>query len=139
MLQPRLFREAIAIVEPWEHVGYNPLGEHVRASANVAFIAQKVADCDSLLFPLWSSGVLNLEQLIPIIASGIAVVVEGGDLSVRDATPFADGKASLEELHRFTEQLLLSRSPTSAPAIFICLGHQLAAQAHIWLIQQAVD
>lgn len=139
MLQPRLFREAIAIIEPWEHVGYNPLGEHVRASANVAFIAQKVADCDSLLFPLWSSGILNLEQLIPIISAGIAVVVEGGDPSVRDATTFADGKASLEDLHRFTEQLLLSRSPTSAPAIFICLGHQLAAQAHIRLIQQAVD
>ena len=38
-----------------------------------------------------------------------------------------------------TEQLLLSRSPTSAPAIFICLGHQLAAQGHINLIQRAVD
>ena len=37
-----------------------------------------------------------------------------------------------------TEQILLSRSPTSAPAIFICLGHQLAAQAHISLLRKAV-
>lgn len=139
MLQPRLFRDAIAIIEPWEHVGYNPLGEHVRASGNVAYIAQKVADCDSLLFPLWSSGLLNLEQLIPIISSSIAVIVEGGDPSVQDASTFANSQASLDDLHRFTEQLLLSRSPTSAPAIFICLGHQLAAQAHIRLLQQAVD
>lgn len=41
-------------------------------------------------------------------------------------------------MHLFVEQLLLSRFPTSAPAIFICLAHQLAAQAHIRLIQRAV-
>lgn len=138
MKHPRLFRNAIAIVEPWEHVGYNPLGEHVRASLNVAYIAQTIADCDSILFPLWSSGLLDLEAIIPIISSGLAVVVEGGDPSVRDASTFVEGKASLADLHYLGEKLLLSRSPTSAPAIFICLGHQLAAQAHINLIQKAV-
>ena len=138
MKNPRLFRNAIAIIEPWEHVGYNLLGEHVRASINVAYIAQKIADCDSIVFPLWSSGLLDPELVIPIISSGLAVVVEGGDPSVRDASTFAGSKASLKDLHLFIEKLLLSRSPTSAPAIFICLGHQLAAQAHISLIQRAV-
>jgi hypothetical protein len=139
MKHPRLFRNAIAVIEPWEHVGYNPLGEHVRASINVAYIAQKIADCDSIVFPLWSSGLLDPEIIIPIISSSLAVIVEGGDPSVRDANSFAGGNCSLDELHQFVEALLLSRSPTSAPAIFICLGHQLAAQAHIRLIQKAVQ
>ena len=57
----------------WEHVGNNPQGEPVRASLNVAYIAQKIADCDSVLFPLWSSGLLNLEQMMPIISAGLAI------------------------------------------------------------------
>lgn len=36
------------------------------------------------------------------------------------------------------EKLLISRSPTSASVIFICVGHQLAAEGHIRLIRQAV-
>jgi GMP synthase-like glutamine amidotransferase len=138
MKHPRLFRNAIAIIEPWEHVGYNPLGEHVRASLNVAYIAQTIADCDSIVFPLWSSGLLDPETIIPVISSGLAVIVEGGDPSVRDASTFLESNASLADLHLFVEKLLLLRSPTSAPALFICLGHQLAAQAHINLIQKAV-
>lgn len=31
LLNPQPFRNAIAIIEPWEHVAYNRLGEHVRA------------------------------------------------------------------------------------------------------------
>ncbi|MFB2838505.1 hypothetical protein ACE1CA_28785, partial [Aerosakkonemataceae cyanobacterium BLCC-F167] len=108
MKHPRLFRNAIAIVEPWDHVGYNPLGEHVRASLNVAYIAQTIADCDSILFPLWSSGLLDPEAIIPVISSGLAVVLEGGEPSVRDASTFAGGKSSLAELHLFVEKLLLS-------------------------------
>ncbi|MBE9061979.1 hypothetical protein [cf. Phormidesmis sp. LEGE 11477] len=38
------YRSAIAIVEPWEHVGYNPQSEPVCASVNVAYIAQKIID-----------------------------------------------------------------------------------------------
>jgi len=93
MQHPALFRNAIAIIEPWEHVGKNPLGENVRASLNVAFIAQKIADCDSILFPVWSSGLLAPEVVVPLITSGLAVVVEGGDPSVRDASTFDGGTA----------------------------------------------
>jgi len=135
---PALVRNAVTIIEPWEHVGHNPLGEAVRASLNVAYIVQKLADCDSILFPLWASGLLDLEVIIPLITSGLAVVVEGGDPSVRDGSTFADGQCSLNQLHQVVEKLLLSRSPTSALALFICLGHQLAAQGHINLLKRAV-
>ena len=139
MRHPVLFRNTITIVEPWKHVGRNPLGEEVRASLNVAYLAQKIADCDSVLFPLWSSGPLDPDVVVPLISSGLAVVVEGGDPSARDASTFDASNCSLDDLHRFTEALLLSRSPTSAVALFICLGHQLAAQGHINLIRQAVQ
>ncbi|NEQ85842.1 MAG: hypothetical protein F6K26_38830 [Moorea sp. SIO2I5] len=135
---PQLFRNAIAIIEPWKHVGCNPLGEEVRASVNVAYLAQKVADCDSILFPYWASGPLDLERLIPVISSGLAIVVEGGDPSLRNPSTFAGASCSHQDLLRLSEQILLSRTPASAPAIFICLGHQLAAQAHISLIRRAV-
>lgn len=139
MQHPALFRNAISIIEPWEHVGENPLGEDVRASLNVAYIAQKIADCDSILFPMWSSGRLDPNVVVPLITSGLAVVVEGGDPSVRDASTFNGAQCSLPDLHSLVEKLLISRSPTSALALFICLGHQLAAQAHINLIKQSVQ
>ncbi|MEH2122083.1 hypothetical protein [Nostoc sp.] len=139
MKHPCLFRNAIAIIEPWKHVGQNPLGEDVRASLNVAYIAQKIADCDSILFPVWSSGLLDPDVVVPLITSGLAVVVEGGDPSVRDASTFEGGKCSLDDLHCLVEKLLISRSPISALALFICLGHQLAAQGHINLIKRAVQ
>jgi hypothetical protein len=138
MRHPALFRNAISIIEPWEHVGQNPLGEDVRASLNVAYIAQKIADCDSILFPVWSSGLLAPDRVVPLITSGLAVVVEGGDPSVREAATFDGGKCSLDDLHCLVEKLLIARSPTSALALFICLGHQLAAQGHINLIKRAV-
>jgi hypothetical protein len=139
MTNPQLFRNAIAIIEPWEHVGYNPLGEHVRASINVAYLGQKIADCDSILFPVWASGLFDLDRLIPVINSGVAIVVEGGDPSLRDPDSFAGSNCSHQEMVKLTEKIILSRTPTSSPAIFICLGHQLSAQAHISLIRQAVD
>ncbi|HIK17554.1 MAG TPA: hypothetical protein IGS53_19995 [Leptolyngbyaceae cyanobacterium M33_DOE_097] len=138
MHHPVLFRNAISIIEPWHHVGHNPLGEEVRASLNVAYIAQKIADCDSILFPVWSSGLLDPEVVVPLITSGLAVVVEGGNPSVRDASTFNGANCSLDDLHSLIERLLISRSPTSALALFICLGHQLAAQGHINLIKRAV-
>ena len=139
MQNPQLYRNAIAIIEPWVHVGRNPFGEEVRGSLNVAYLAQKLADLDSVLFPVWSTGLFDLDKLIAVLSAGVAIVMEGGNPSVRDATTFEGSKASLDELQLLTQRIVLARSPTSAPAIFICLGHQLVAQAHIRLIQQAVE
>ncbi|MEM9088023.1 MAG: hypothetical protein AAGC93_04690 [Cyanobacteria bacterium P01_F01_bin.53] len=138
IMNPQLFRNAITILEPWHHVGANPLGEDVRASVNVAYLAQKIADCDSIVFPMWKSGPLNLTKLIPVISSGLAIVVEGGNPSLRDPATFAGANCSHTDMVELTERILLARTPTSAPAIFICLGHQLAAQAHISLLRRAV-
>lgn len=86
LLHPNLLRKSIIIIEPWSHVGINTLGEEVRASKNVAYIAQKVADMDSILFPVWSTGIIDPELVAGVISSSYAVVVEGGDPSVYDAS-----------------------------------------------------
>lgn len=135
---PSLFRKAITIIEPWEHVGVNATGEEVRASRNVAYIAQKVADIDSILLPVWSSGVIDPDIVVPAIASGYAVVVEGGDPSTYDPSTWTRPICPREDMFALVEKLLMSRSPTSAPAIFICVGHQLAAECHIRLLRRAV-
>jgi hypothetical protein len=87
-------------------------------------LLQKVADCDSILFPMGSSRLLDRDVVIPLITAGLAVVAEGGDPSVRDASTFDGAKCSLADLHQVMERLLILRSPTSALALFICLGHQ---------------
>ena len=62
--------------------------------------------------------------------------VEGGHPSVKDPESFSNLNISLNDLLSFTEDLILSRGLKTAPSIFICLGHQLAAQAHINLIKK---
>ncbi|MBD2414492.1 hypothetical protein FACHB389_16620 [Nostoc calcicola FACHB-389] len=138
LLHPKLLRSSVIIIEPWEHVGVNTLGEEVRASKNIAYIAQKVADMDSILFPVWSTGIIDPELVVPAITSGYAVVIEGGDPSVYDASTWTSPVCPREDMFALVEKLLISRSPVSAPAIFICVGHQLAAECHIRLIQRAV-
>jgi hypothetical protein len=136
---PNLLRNCITIIEPWEHVGINTLGEEVRASKNVAYIAQKVADMDSVLLPVWSCGIIDPELVVPAITSGYAVVVEGGDPSTYDPSTWTSPACPREDMFALVEKLLISRSPTSAPALFICVGHQLAAECHIRLIRRAVQ
>lgn len=138
LCQPPLVRHSIAIVEPWEHVGCNDRGEPVRASLNVAALAQAIADADSVLYPIWDSGTFDPEALAAAMSGGLAIVVEGGDPSAYDPDSFAGTNCTREEMLALTEQILLSRAPTSAPAIFICLGHQLACMGHIRLLQRAV-
>ena len=119
-------------------MGVNATGEDVRASKNVAYIAQKVADIDSVLLPVWSCGVIDPELVVSAITSGYAVVVEGGDPSVYDASTWTSPACPREDMFALVEKLLISRSPSSAAAIFICVGHQLAAECHIRLIRRAV-
>ncbi|MEP1472463.1 MAG: hypothetical protein ABJK25_15950 [Halieaceae bacterium] len=134
---PEIYRNSVSVIEPWENVGINLQGEAVRASKNIAYLLQQIADADTILFPVWQSGVHNPRQLAQVLSSGIATVVQGGDPSVHDPASFDGSAAGLENILTVVEELLLCRSPSSGPSIFICLGHQLAAAAHIRLIKRA--
>jgi len=135
---PELFRQSVSIVEPWPDVGVNLLGENVRASKNVAYVLQQIADADSILYPIWKSGVAHPERLAHVLSAGMATVVEGGNPSVHDPASFDGVGVSLEDVLALVDQLLLKRSAGSAPSIFICLGHQLAAASHVRLLKRAV-
>lgn len=135
---PEIYRQSVSIIEPWPNVGINLQGEAVRASKNIAYILQQIADADSILYPVWQSGISNPWRLANVLSAGIATVVQGGDPSVHDPSSFDGTKAGLNDILSLTDQLLLRRSTGSGPCIFICLGHQLAAASHIRLIRRAV-
>ncbi len=138
MSLPEIYRHSVSVIEPWENVGINLQGEAVRASKNTAYILQQVADADSILYPVWQSGVVNPKRLANILSAGVATVIQGGNPAVYDASSFDGTRAPLEDILGLTDELLLHRSSGSGPSIFICLGHQLAAASHIRLIKRAV-
>ena len=138
LTMPEIYRQSVAVVEPWNSVGTNALGEPVRASKNVAYVLQQVADADTVLFPVWQSGIEQPARLASLLSAGIATIVQGGCPSVHDAGSFDGARAGLEELLALVDQLLLHRSSGSGPSVFICLGHQLAAAAHVRLLRRAV-
>lgn len=135
---PELFRQSISIVEPWPHVGVNLQGETVRASKNVAYLLQQIADADSILFPIWQSGISHPQRLANVLSGCIATIFEGGNPSAYDAATFDGNNASLEDILALVDELLIRRSPGNAPVIFVCLGHQLAAASHIRLLKRSV-
>lgn len=135
---PEIYHHSISVVEPWKNVGINIQGEDVRASKNIAYIMQQVADADTILYPIWEAGVANAQRLANVLSAGIATIIEGGNPSVHDPASFDGSNASLDDILQLTDEMLLRRSTGSGPCIFICLGHQLAAASHIRLIKRAV-
>ena len=135
---PDSYRNSVCIIEPASNVGKNLANEDVRASSNIAYLCRSIADCDSILFPLWKSGKLDQKKLLHVFDTCLAVFVEGGFPSAKDPDSFTGQSISLLELQDVVQNLILSRTHKSAPHIFICIGHQLSAQAHVNLIKNAV-
>jgi hypothetical protein len=135
---PEVYRHSVSIIEPWANVGINLQGEEVRASKNVAYILQQICDADSILYPVWQSGIADPRRMANILSAGIATVVQGGNPSAHDASSFDGSRATLGDLLGLVDELLMQRSSSSGPVIFICLGHQLAAASHVRLIKRAV-
>ncbi|MCH9675280.1 MAG: hypothetical protein K0U93_27820 [Gammaproteobacteria bacterium] len=126
----------LLVFEPWAHVGVNPHGEAVVASASVAALARAIADVDTRISPLWSDGISPASH--HECAQALGVVLEGGDPSVFDPTTFAGAAYEPAALVAFCEQLLLRRWQWGGPLIGICLGHQLIAAALLDLVRRAV-
>lgn len=133
-----LLRRSVFVIEPWQNVGTNDLGEEVQASKNVALIAKKVANADSVLLPAWFSGVIDPKRVASAASSSLAFVVEGGAPCVDDEASWSHPACPRSDMFALIEQLLMARNPSSGPGIFICVGHQLAAECMIRLIRRAV-
>ena len=136
---PRLYGNSISIVEPWDHVGFHPNGAPVRASKNVAYIAQKIADCGSILFPIWQLGVRDIRKIIEIISRSALFVFEGGNASANNPEEWTYESCSLDDMLFLVETLLQWRGLRSASGLFICLGHQLVAECLIRLLKKVCD
>ena len=95
---PNIIKNSICIIEPADHVGKNLIGEDVRASSNIASLCQFISDCDAILIPLWKTGKLDNKLLIHVLENSLAVFVEGGHPTVKDANSFKDLNISLDEL-----------------------------------------
>ena len=134
---PEVYRHSVSILEPWKNVGINLQGEEVRASKNVAYILQQIADADSILYPLWDSGIAQPRRLANVLSAGIATIVQGGNPSAHDASSFDGSNVTLGDLLGVVDELLLQRSSNSCPTIYICLGHQLAAVSQVRLLRRA--
>jgi len=136
---PHLFGNSISIIEPWNHVGFHPTGVPVRASKNIAYIAQKIADCGSILFPIWQLGVQDIKKIVEITSRTALYVIEGGDASAHKPEEWTNEACTLEDMQFLVETLLQRRGPKSSPGIFICVGHQLVGECLIRLLKKVCD
>lgn len=136
------FSSSFAIVEPDSIVGTNPLGEPVAASHNIAVILREVSKQKSVLFSLWNTGFQSLNAITPFaefLRAFQAVIVEGGRPSIYDAQSFNHNPClPREDFLNLVEALVLTRNADSAPALYICLGHQAVGEALIRLIRRAI-
>jgi len=107
---PEIYRHSVSIIEPWPNVGTNQRGEQVHASRNIAYVLQQVADADTILHPVWRSGIQHAGRLKNLLSAGIATIVQGGNPSVHDATSFDGSNAGLEDILSLVDHLLLRRS-----------------------------
>ena len=81
------FREPINIA--WIFMDLMSDRRLVLNAGDVAYILQQVADADTILYPVWQSGVHNPRYLAHVLSSGIATVVQGGDPSVHASSDAA--------------------------------------------------
>lgn len=136
---PRLYGNSVCIIEPWDHVGFHPDGTPVRASENIAYIAQKIADCGSILFPIWQLGVKDIRKIIEIVSRSPLFVFEGGHASVDKPEEWAHHSCSLDDMLFLVETLLQWRGQRSASGLFICVGHQLVAECLINILKRVCN
>jgi len=138
-MRPLFWHNSFCLLEPWEHVGmYN--NEKVKASLNFCNFFSRIMGSHTLILPIYSECFEideNHEEFVCLLSNSNCIVMEGGDQSTYDPKSFVDG-LSQTQLFELTAKLLLCRGANTCPQIYICLGHQCTAEAHIWILKQFV-
>ena len=125
---------SIVIVEPWDHVGERPSDKTgVIASENIAYVSDQILGAPTLIVPAWRTGVGDPKRFAALASSAMLVAFEGGEPDVHVASSFTDDYPRSAASQTLVELML-----RGVPFVGICLSHQLAAQAHIELIKDAV-
>jgi hypothetical protein len=126
----------LLIIEPWEHVGYNELEEPVRASTNIAVLADRIG-MEAACIPLWQEGnAFDIDKLEKLLI-GKTLVFEGGHPSVYDPSSFTCAGCPRDFIYSVYKRVLLMRHQTG-PGVFICLSHQIVIAALVELVKDAV-
>ena len=69
----------------------------IKASINIACLSQHIADCESMLIPLWETGLLDKELLIELITSFTMCFMEGRYPTLKDYKSFDNANINLED------------------------------------------
>lgn len=122
----------VAIIKPDTIVGENLWGEPLDASESLRNILKRSFGWESIIFELHN---IDPESLPLEKGSGEffrnafkIIYVEGGRPSIYDPSSFR-GKLTQKEFIRIIKSIALNRKSLSAPAIYICLGHQALVEA----------
>ncbi len=127
------------IIKPYDFVGYNRRGQPVDAGHELSKFLQRNFE--------WHIIETKLEALLKSGQSGADlrkkvsfIFGEGGVQTVHDPTTFTDD-APYDATIGLYKELIRARAqnPDTAPGIFICLSHQLYAQALKELVKDALD
>ncbi len=133
-IDPVDLAQSILVVEPWNHVGERPSDQSgVIASENIAYIADQILGVGTLIVPAWRSGVGDPGCFAELASRAMLVVFEGGEPDVHVAGSFSEAYPRSAATKTLVELML-----RGVPFIGICLSHQLAAQAHVELVRDAV-
>ena len=125
---------SIGVVEPWNHVGERPRDNSgVIASENIAYVADQILGVQTLIVPAWRIGVGDPKRFAALASGAMLLAFEGGEPDVHVASSFTDAYSRSAATKTLVELLL-----RGVPFIGICLSHQLAAQAHVDLVKDAV-
>ncbi len=133
-VDPAELAQSIVVVEPWDHVGERPSDRSgVIASENIAYVSDQILGAQTLVVPAWRSGVGDPKRFAALASGAMLVAFEGGEPDVHVASSFTDAYPRSDATKTIVELML-----RGVPFIGICLSHQLAAQAHVELVQDAV-
>lgn len=141
---PKL-KEFVFVLKPDKYIGKNMWGELLDASVSLQNILAKAFK--------WNSVAIELRSIDPeaipaeLAIHGIGgflrrvsklIFVEGGRQSVYDPSSF-DETLTQEKFLDIIKSLALNRTSETAPAIYICLGHQAIVEALRRILIEIMD
>ena len=95
--------------------------------------ADQIMGVQTLIVSAWQHGVGEPERFAAIASRAMLVVFEGGEPDVHITSSFSDAYSRSAATKTLVELMLCG-----VPFIGICLSHQLAGQAHVELVKEAV-
>ena len=135
-------KRSVLILKPDDIVGENRSGEEIDAAANISAVTRSAFEWDVVTVPL-KKGISFEKNLKGMLPECKLIFSEGGRQSAYDEKSFLDieNYATRSEMLQIFKGIIKQRSLSvdSPPVIYICLSHQLAAEAMNQLIDDIIE